>query len=202
MKHIFLLCFTYILITGCDPVVYFPDPNDFRLPIYSTVGNNLAGCYINGEAWTSDKNAFEACVIALVVFPGNCAPSSATIAETETGFYLEFEPAYLQENELGNKKIIFTVEDEIYSDALNKWDYLRGKTYDLQGDNSGFYANYSLYEIIENDLELITSTEGLLKFSNETVGDIIAGTFYFKTATEDGQSVHVLNGRFDFKVKD
>lgn len=192
-KSIFFvkLCtlFSLLIMVACEGI-FVPDPLDPRLPRYTENGNNVAGAYINDEAWNSTVSVgfmHSSDKPQLVATPAKDSLWICFIGSIDT------EPGYIGVHLTGLK--INGLED-----LLN----LSGKKIQLNGaQNAGYYRKDYDYDsgLIKN------GGTGQIYFKNVRWGEsgtfvILSGTFGFVYKTENGTNIKVSSGRFDYRISE
>ena len=75
-------------------------------------------------------------------------------------------------------------------------DFSQDTSYTLNGQNQGKYSDYSQSGF---GVEYITDSLRLGHMAFKYDGSVVSGTFNFDAMNNDGEIVHVTEGRFDIK---
>jgi hypothetical protein len=185
-----LLVFAMVTLASCEGI-FVEDPIEPRLPRYTSIGNNVAGAFIDHKVWRS------------IVYQGFSAYSNSPIVEN----YPIVDSLNLLF--LGNSLSNEDVNLEFHFKNLRIYDFLDLKNLNnrkiiLDGHNC--FAIIKSYDET-NGIVIADSGIGQIYFKNVHAVDslmysdiIISGTFAFIAKKGDNSTQEVLSGRFDYKI--
>ncbi|WKS95541.1 DUF6252 family protein [Riemerella columbina] len=179
MKHLFLALLVGLSLTTCREKE--PDPN--ILPPATQSGANTAGCLVNGKVWVASKKSstrgFYVGATGAEIYSDGTFKIGVEFKNVSNKSYIK----------MGIKKIKLELNKE-YTIPINS----------PLGENIGgaFYVQHSVigpaYYTKSPDYT------GKIKITRLDIpNEIISGTFEFDAVDEDGNVVHITEGRFDKK---
>lgn len=194
MKKYIIIAIALLALTACSKsdfkeTQYIEDPNYPGLPIYSEMGYNTFGAYINEEAFS-------------VSYYGSNRP-----------FYLVADRECLAMTLYGwcdgiNFNMIFTlpIDTTYHLQNYQSLIALEGKTFNIDTDPTS--CNVYFDGIYPPEIESIYS--GYFSFEKvrqvmvdkENTEVVVAGKFQFRAFTPEGICIDVVGGRFDLGVDD
>ncbi len=164
------------IITSCSKEDRNCDNPLDCLPEATQTGENTAGCLVNGSVFT----------------PGGQSLNSGSVLKAQYNFYQGSHLFAVSINDLRSHSK--TVSFRIRSQEIEE-----GKTYELHEISSiSDSANY-LDEILGGYRTTETITGELFISKLNKTKRIVAGTFWFDAANNEGEIIEVRQGRFDVK---
>ena len=180
-----LLGFVVLIFSSCRGI-FVQDPIDPQLPKYTEVGNNVAGAFIDNGFWKS--------VVKFGLFTTDDEPS---VIAWPLGDSLTIR--FGGEDSYGRSNIEFHLTGlKIYrfEDLLT----LNNKKIQLDGiSNSGYYirshdpTSYSNKGIGQVYFRNVNRSDTISKV-------ILSGTFGFSVNKQDGSTMKISYGRFDYTI--
>ncbi len=185
-KAIYVLIFTFLVISGCSKdydlgkTVFFSDPDYPDLPMYSEWGYNTFGAYYDRKVFTSANDI---------------TPLKVIVKDGYTFFRFSGRLNSYQE-----MTMIFSMDDFL-PDTYDELIYLDNKSIDLKD------PHYSVIVIIDDVEQLTTLLNGHLDFKKaqnlivDKVAEevILSGVFEFQLVVDD-EPFTISRGRFDMGV--
>ena len=174
VKKLVVIAVFISLLTGCIkyelPKFEYPEPT---MPEITQEGKNTFGFYLNGEEWLTRFN-FLSAVVPL-------------------GFNYDKGRFNLFANRINSKtntdqSIIITIQDSVFTEGKYKlFQYDKSGAEFRDGVDSCSYTTSTQYggEITITKLD--------------TSNKIVAGTFYMTLVNDKCETLHITDGRFDFK---
>jgi len=178
-KSIFILLVINLACTSCKKNTSTPTNPIDQLPPATQVGANTFGCLINGQAFVPGNVAF------------GDAPVESNYQFLNNGYFFRLVGTYGYGNNISSVGI--------FTDSLSL----------VQGDSLMFSSFGSLQSgiatatygggpnIIYYNTFLPRYTGSLFITHFDSINQIISGTFWFNAVDQNGDTVHVSNGRFD-----
>ncbi|MGB3587546.1 MAG: hypothetical protein WBA23_13450 [Tunicatimonas sp.] len=194
MRNSIVLIFLLALLTQCDGE-FIPDPLDPRLPRYSEEGKNAAGCFIDDDIWRAVKVAEE----FTLTFPGNGAEQEMRLSINDSTIRV-FIDGNLIDNSNSNTNIEFEIDNR--QTQFQSTDELHQQTFVLDGAR-----NFG--RVRGDHINEFTDCRGagqlIIRYAQPDPDAenyyIVAGTFFFTTASGSCQLIKVKSGRFDYQVR-
>ena len=188
-----VLVYLFLILNGCDGI-FVPDPIDPRIPKYTEDGNNVAGAFINDNAWKS---------IVTKKFPYFYNEPFITVWQKSDSLAIGFSG-----NTNGQSSFIEFHLSDLNISKFEDLAALDGKKIQLDGiKNTGFYIeNYTPYSYNNKGIGQIYFKHVSIQDSNVRLEGqtskivIISGTFGFTINHSDGKITKVTSGRFDYRI--
>jgi hypothetical protein len=178
MKNLILILITTFSLSCCNKDE-IKTPIE-QLPPATTTGANTVGCLVNGEVLLPKGGSL-------------FGPPVVTCYYQYLNGSYEFGLGYSnnQQNNQLRGVYLFT----------NKLHFVQGQTYTLSIDlqNNSAYAQYSPDTFLEG-FTTNSQSVGQIKITKlDHVNTIISGTFWFDGINNNGQIIHITEGRFDMQ---
>lgn len=190
MKKILILLVSLPLLSiSCET-----DDNTFSpsLPLITTTGENTFGCYVDGILVTPRNGASSIFGPAIGLVFSGCCPSSET----------SYNEINVQDHKSSARGIVDIHINNFKN--IKTGDYIINESNCLRGSQANENINIRCF-IRDRDTQFYKSycsieNGGLLKITkNDTITDIVSGTFSFQAVNQDNPSdiIEVTEGRFD-----
>ena len=176
MKKIILILFSFLLVSCSKDNPFETPTTSDQLPPATTVGANTVGCLVNGEVYLpKEGNPFgPPATVCFYQFLNN-------VWRFSLGFSNDMISNSLRNINISSKNIQFQ----------------QGIIYQLKFDNeNSAYASYGM----AGTPQYYTSNTitGELKITKlDQINSIISGSFWFDAINNNGQIIHITQGRFD-----
>ena len=189
MKRYILILIAALALTACSKsdfkdIQYIEDPDYPGLPIYSEMGYNTFGAYINQKAFTYTSSANR---------PFYLVTDREKLVMTLYGWY--------NYNDNFNIEFTLPIDSTYHLTDFHSLDILDGKTFEI--DTTSTSCNVKFTGSHAPVIESIYSGHITFEKVQPVIVDktemelVVAGKFQFRAFTHEGTRIDVSGGRFD-----